>query len=144
MILMLMMSLWWMYVVNVHGECRDHVGYPWKGKGIGLRILSILGEGRGLLRIFNYPRPLHWWCPCFILHNCMEVVQTLSVSTYGFSWGKMLVLGDISLGLEHRGGGGSFLCTIGWPWQLLPSFHKRECHVNTLWLFLNEWYHVAF
>ena len=99
-LLMLMMSLWWMYVVYVHGGYSDHVRYPWRGKRIGLRILSILGEGRGLLRIFNHPRSMHWWCPCFILHNCIEIVQTLSVSTCGFSWEKMLVLKGISLGLE--------------------------------------------
>jgi len=34
-------------------------GYPWRGKGIGLKIISIPGEERGLLRIFNYPRSMH-------------------------------------------------------------------------------------
>ena len=41
MMLMLMMSSWWMYVVYVHGGCSD--------------LLDILGKGRGSLRIFNYP-----------------------------------------------------------------------------------------
>ena len=46
--------------------CSDHVGYFRRGKKIGLTILSIPGETRGFLRVFNYPRSVHWWCPCFI------------------------------------------------------------------------------
>jgi len=48
-----------MYVVYVHGGCSDHVGYPRRGKEIDLRILSIPGERKGLLRIVNYLRPVH-------------------------------------------------------------------------------------
>ena len=50
------------------------VGYPWRWKEICLKISCVLGEWRGLLRIFNYPWLEHWWCPCFILHSCMEIV----------------------------------------------------------------------
>ena len=74
MMLMLMMSSWWMYVVYVHGGCSDLLDIFWKGKGIGLRISSVSREGRGFLRNFNYPQSVYWWCPCFILHNCMEIV----------------------------------------------------------------------
>ena len=59
MMLMLTMSLRWMCVVYVHGGCNDPVGHPWRGKEIGLKIISIHGEGSGRLRIFNCPRLVH-------------------------------------------------------------------------------------
>jgi len=49
-------------------------GYPWRTNGISLKIISVLGEGRVLLRIFNYPRSMHCWGLCFILHNFMKIV----------------------------------------------------------------------
>jgi len=36
--------------------------------------------------------------------------------------------------------GGSCLCTTRWPRHLLPNFPEWQCHVDTLRLFLDEWY----
>ena len=47
---------------------------PGEGMGFGLKIISVPEEGRVLFRILNYSRSMHWWCPCFILHNCVEIV----------------------------------------------------------------------
>ena len=103
-------------------------------------------RGWKLLRIFNYQQSVHWWCPYFILHNCVGIVWTLSVSTCGFSWGKMLVLGGISLGLKFPwdscwstlGGGGSYLCMTGWPRQLLLVFLSESVIWTRLGYFLTN------
>ena len=43
MMLMLIMSSWWMYVVYVHGGCSDLLDIPGEGRG-SLRILTIHGH----------------------------------------------------------------------------------------------------
>ena len=55
MMLMLMMPLRWMHVVYVHGGAVTLSEYPWRGKRIGLKIISVPREGRGLFKKFNYP-----------------------------------------------------------------------------------------
>ena len=44
-----------MYVAYVHGGAVTLSEYPWRGKRIGLKIISVPREGRGLFKKFNYP-----------------------------------------------------------------------------------------
>ena len=70
----MLMSLRWMYVVYVHGGVVTLSEYPWRGNEIGLKIISVPKKGRGLFKFFNYPRSVYYWSPCFMLHNCVEIV----------------------------------------------------------------------
>ena len=47
---------------------------PGEGKGFCLKIISVPRKGRGLFNFFNYSRSMHWWCPCFIMHSCVQIV----------------------------------------------------------------------
>ena len=60
MMLILMMSSRWMCHVYVHWGCSDPVWISLE-KEIGLKIISLTREEKGLLRICNYPRSVHSW-----------------------------------------------------------------------------------
>ena len=74
----------------------------------------------------------------------------MSISTCGFLWGKKAgtwghitrfgtLLRPMLINMWR-----SYLRTTRWPRHLLPSFPNWEFHVDTLRLFPNEWYHIAF
>ena len=71
MLLMLMMSSWWMYVAYVHGV-QWPIGYPWRGKGIGLKISGVvftLEEGISTSHVcLKGQRPifLELWKLCYL------------------------------------------------------------------------------